>query len=313
MKNLRAILLLSSMAWLSACQQMPAKAPAPGGAAAPGAPAETVPSAVAPAPQVPAAPSGPVTAASQQQAQRTAMAAMSMLEAGHEEEAKAELQRALAADPNNKLATNLLRQIGTDPVSALGRESFSYTVRPNETLSMIAGRFLGDIYSFYILARYNNIAVPRLVAGGQTLRIPGKGPPPPTAVREPPRAEPVPLPPTPTVAVPAAPAPPPEPSVAERAMRAGEAAERRGELDAALDQYQKAASLNESGANAKADQVRRQLVQRHSLSARTAFAKQDLDGAIRAWDRVLRVDPANDNAKFERQRAMTLKEKAGKL
>jgi tetratricopeptide (TPR) repeat protein len=310
MKNLRAILLLSSMAWLSACQQMPAKAPAPGGAAAP---VEPVPSAVAPAPQAPAAPSGPVTAASQQQAQRTAMAAMSMLEAGHEEEAKAELQRALAVDPNNKLATNLLRQIGADPVATLGRESFSYTVRPNETLSMIAGRFMGDIYSFYILARYNNIAVPRLVAGGQTLRIPGKGPPPPTAVREPPRAEPVPVPPTPTVAVPAAPAAAPEPSVAERAMRAGEAAERRGDLEVALDQYQKAASLNEAGANAKADLVRRQLVQRHSLSARTAFAKQDLDGAIRAWDRVLRVDPANDNAKFERQRAMTLKEKAGKL
>ena len=54
-------------------------------------------------------------------------------------------------------------------------------------------------------------------------------------------------------------------------------------------------------------------MQRHSLTARTAFAKQDLDAAIRAWERVLVVDPANDTAKLERQRALALKEKAKKL
>ena len=129
-----------------------------------------------------------------------ALAAVGMLESGHEDEAKAELQRALATDPNNKLALNLMRQIAADPVAALGRESFSYTVRPNETLSMIAARFMGDLYSFYILARYNGIAVPRQVAGGQVLRIPGKAPPPTAAAKESPRAEPAP-PPAPVAAV----------------------------------------------------------------------------------------------------------------
>ena len=313
MMNLRALLLSAGAGALAACQQMPASPPA----AAPVPSQAPAPAATAPAP-MPVVPAGPVTPALQQQAQRTAMSAVGMLEAGREEEARAELQRALSTDPNNKLAQNLMRQINSDPMSALGRESFSYTVRPNESLSMISGRFLGDIYSFYILARYNGIAVPRQVAGGQVLRIPGKAPPPAAAarevVREAPRAEPAP-PPPPVAAAPiqAAPPAPPEPTAGQRAMRAGETAERAGDLERALSEYGKAASLNEAGADAKAQQVRKVLVQRYSLNARTAFAKQDLDGAIRSWDRVLGVDPANDTARLEKQRALALKDKAKKL
>jgi len=314
----RVPFLFASAAVLAACQQMPEKAPEPQPLPA------QAPLAVTPAPSPAPAPlpTGPVSAAQQQQAHKIAMSAVGMLEQGHEDEARAELQRALSTDPNSKLAQNLMRQITGDPTATLGRESFSYTVRPNESLSMIAGRFLGDIYAFYILARYNNIAVPRQVAGGQTLRIPGKAPPPaavaretrpaapshaPAPERETARAEPAP---TPAVAAPAA---PPEPTPAERAMRAAEAAERGGNLEVALVEYRKAASLNEGGAEAKATQVQHQLVQRHSLNARTAFARQDLDGAIRSWDAVLKVDPQNETARLERQRALALKDKAKKL
>lgn len=312
MNTLRTLLLLASVAGLQACQQAPVQPATPAPPAASVAPAAvpSPPVADAPPATAPPAPTGPVTPAMQQQAQKTAMAAVGMLETGHEDDARTELQRALALDPNNKLALNLKRQVDADPVATLGRESFSYTVRPNESLSMIAGRYLGDIYAFYILARYNNIAVPRQVAGGQTLRIPGKAPPPTTVAREPPRPEPVTTPPTPAVATPA---PPPEPSAGQRAMRAGEAAEKRAQLDEAYQQYARAANLNEPGASAKADQLRKQLVQQHSRAARTAIAKQDLDGAIRAWDRVLVVDPGNDTAKLERQNAMRLKEKMGTL
>ncbi len=182
MKTLRTLLLLVCAAALASCQQPPMQpTPDPGPAAS--APGNPAPAAQAPLPPVAPVPTGPVTPAMQQQAQRITMAALGLLEAGREDEAKAELQRALASDPNNKLALNLMRQIGVDPQAALGADSFSYTVRANETLSMIAGRFLGDIYAFYILARYNGIAVPRQVAGGQTLRIPGKAPT-PAAQRE---------------------------------------------------------------------------------------------------------------------------------
>ncbi|MCW7539765.1 LysM peptidoglycan-binding domain-containing protein [Aquabacterium sp. A7-Y] len=271
------------------------------------------------------------TPAMQQQAQRGAMAAADLLEAGNEEQAKLELQRALALDPSNKLALNLSRQITADPVAVLGRESFLYTVRPSDTLSKIAGRFLGDIYAFYILARYNDIKAPRQVSGGQVLRIPGKAPPPERETpplraepkREPPPPPPAPpAPPAPAVASPppppAPPAPPPpvaapEPSAGELALRNAEAAERAGDLDRALAEYRRASGLGQASAASKGAQVRKQLISRHTVNARTAFAKQDLDGAIRQWDRVLELDPEHETARLERRKAQTLKEKFKKL
>lgn len=231
------------------------------------------------------------------------MAAVDLLEAGNEDQAKADLQRALAADPGNRLVQNLLQQITVNPMEALGRESFTYRVQPNETLSRIAGRFLGDIYSFYILARYNDIKVPRQVAGGQVIRIPGKAPPPGSLT---------PLPSTVTAAATSAspsPSSPTEPSAGEKTMRLAEQLEKSGDLEEALTEYRKAAGQDQPEASEKAEQIRRRLLARHTASARTAFAKQDLDGAIQNWDRVLTIDPSNEMAKLERQKAITLKEK----
>lgn len=307
MTNQRVVLLFASVGLLAGCAQL-----------SPGAPPHAPPSVIGvgePEPPRAPVPAAPVPAATQQQATKIAIAAAGMLESGHEEPAKAELQRALAADPNNKLALNLMRQIiAPDPVAVLGRESFNYVVRPNDSMSGIAGRFLGDIYLFYILSRYNSIAVPRLVSGGQVLRIPGRAPP-PSVAREPTRESPAvslpPPPPPPPVVT--APPPPPEPTPGERAMRAAESAERAGDLDRALGEYRKAATLDQPAAEAKADQLRKQLVLRYSLNARTAMARQDLDGAIRGWERVLAIDPNNDTAKLERQRALALKEKIKRL
>jgi len=244
-----------------------------------------------------------------------ALAAVDLLEAGNEEQAKAELLRALAGDPNNKLAQNLLRQINADPIATLGRESFPYTVKPSDTLSRISGRFLGDIYSFYILARYNDIKIPRQVAGGQVIRIPGKAPPSGTLDLRGPTA-PASSPATAPVAAPiAAPSPPPpaEPSLGDKAMRSAEAAERSGDLERAYAEYRRAAALDQAQAAAKAEQMRKQLILPATVNARSAFAKQDLDGAIKNWDRVLELDPTNETAKLERQKAIGLKEKIKSL
>jgi tetratricopeptide (TPR) repeat protein len=94
-----------------------------------------------------------------------------------------------------------------------------------------------------------------------------------------------------------------------RALRAGEAAERAGDLDRALAEYNRAAGLDQPVAAGKATEVRRKLVQKHTQIARSAMARQDLDGAIRNWDRVLELDAANDTARLERQRAITLKDR----
>ena len=182
--------LVASVGYLAACTTPPPAAPV----APPPAPVTApAPEPAPPPPPPPAAPAvdplAPVSAASAQQAQRLANAAAEQLELGNEEAALAELQRALQADPGNKLAQSLLKQIQTDPHVLLGREFFNYRVEPGESLSRIAGRFLKDIHLFYALARYNDIKVPRQLQGGQTIKVPGKQPPPtPPAAPSPPPA-----------------------------------------------------------------------------------------------------------------------------
>lgn len=286
---------------LSACATKPADPPAEAPAITP---------APAPAPEPPP----PPTPVMQAQSQKVAQGVVELLEAGNEEQARAELQRALTLDPANKLALNLQKQMTEDPQATLGRESFPYVVRSGDTLSRIAGRFLGDIYAFHILARYNNIKVPRQVGEGTTIRIPGKAPPPETArptrpapAKPEPAAEPAPPP------VAAAPAAAAEPSAGEKAFRAAEASAKAGNLERALADYKQAASLGVAAAGPKADATSKRLVDTHSRNARSALARQDLDGAIKSWDKVLELDPANDTAKLERQKAIRLKEKVNAL
>lgn len=318
------VLALACAGLVSACSsKKPAAAPsAPGlgvqtgeaGGSGPGAlthPTVPLPSAPGPAP---AAAPVILDAAG---AQKSAMASLDLLEAGEEDKAIAEIQRALNLDPTNKLALSLQKQITADPVETYGKESFPYRVQGGETLSRIAGRFLGDIYQFYGLARYNDLKVPRQLSGGQVIRIPGKAPPPPPPpsprqpreVAAPPVAPPVaeapPAPPPP----PAAPPAPPPPAPGDTAMNAARAAERRGDLPVALSEYQRAAGLGVDGAAAKVQQVRRQLITKHTSQARSAFAKQDLDGAIANWDRVLQLDSGNDTAALERRKAVELRDK----
>jgi LysM repeat protein len=318
----RPVLLIVAACVLAACETPPPAAPKRD--PVPSAPREAEPPAAPPAPVItaPPAPAGPVTPVAQQQAQKIALAAADMLESGNEEQARTELKRALAADPQNKLAQNLSRQLVADPVAVLGRESFPYTVRSSDTLSRIAQRFLGDVYAFYILARYNDIKVPKQVSGGQVIRVPGKAPPPGSTATAPaaeslprkpppspaPAPEPAPAPAPAPVASPP-PAPPPEPTPGERAMRNAAAAERAADLPRARAEYLVAASYNQPGAAAKAEQLRSQLVTRYGANARGALARQDLDGAIGNWQRVLDLDPENTTARLELERVRSLKEK----
>jgi tetratricopeptide (TPR) repeat protein len=194
-----------------------------------------------------------------------------MLEVGHEEQALAEIQRALQADPANRLAQSLLKQIQTDPQVLLGREFFSYRVQPGESLSRIAGRFLNDVHLFYALARYNDIKVPRQLQGGQMIKVPGKAPPPSAAPTPPAAPVPAPLPPPAPAVVPppaTAPAPaaaprPPAPSSAEVVI---------------AQEYRRGLGL---------------------------MAQQKPAEAIEAFDQVLERDPGHANAKLKRAQALS--------
>jgi tetratricopeptide (TPR) repeat protein len=304
----RVALLLAAAVILTGCETPPATpAKPPGGSPAPAQPTPPPPPPAPPAPPVPAPPPSP---AQQTQAQKTAMQAVDLLETGNEDQATIELKRALELDPNNKLAQNLMRQITADPQATLGRESFAYTVRPSDTLSRIAQRFLGDVYAFYILARYNGIEVPKKVASGQVIRIPGKAPPPGS---EAPRPPPSPATPPAPAAPPSPPPPPPPaaPSAGELAFARGEAAEQAGRLEAAYEEFQAAAALDQPGAAARASRVRNSLVANRLRQARQEMANQNPKAAIPLYDRVLTLDPGNDTAKLERQRAVELVKKTG--
>jgi len=104
--------------------------------------------------------------------------AITLLGAGQSQAARAQLAVVPADDPQASSARLLLREIDEDPAAILGERSHPYRVRPGETMTGLARRFLGDGRLFYALARFNDVAVPDDPIAGRVIRIPGAGPPP---------------------------------------------------------------------------------------------------------------------------------------
>ncbi len=197
---------------------------------------------VAPAPVK--APSRPLLTgpAARAEVQKILKQSFDWLDGGEEDKARGELEYAQQLEPDNKQVACLLRGVTADPVTALGKESTQYTVRPGESLGTIARRAMGDVCEFYILARYNQIKVPKQLSSGQTMRIPGRvALAPPTAAEAAPKPEPKPDP----VAEPVKPKPTVSPEAEEKARRAeidrrhrnAQAAYRRQDLTTAIREW----------------------------------------------------------------------------
>src|SRR5262245_28149665 len=285
----RVVVVLAACTIAASCAQQPKPpeppppAPAPAPVAAPPPPPPPPPPAKLSLP--PDFPQ-PGTAAAKTKAQTLVRQAFELLDQGDEDKAKTAAEQAALLDPENKSAACLLRGIRSDPVSTLGRESTSYTVRPGDTLGSIAKRALGDTCEFYLLARYNQIRVPRQLAAGQVIRIPGKVPLPeevarPTpAPRTPsPRAPEATKPEPPQVATPSPPAAPPD------------------SAPPALSDAEKT----------------RALIEQHYRNGQAAYSRQDLNTAIREWDKVLELDPGNELAKARREQAVALQKRLKEL
>jgi len=221
--------------------------------------------------------------------------AVNLLDEGREGEARAELNKALSLDHDNVLAASLMTQITADPTETLGLKSFRYTVRPGDTLSKIAEAFLKDQYKFYILARYNNIAAPRSLRLGQVIRVPGIEPP--------------------VQVVPSAATDKGDnvgsgkSAQVERLYQDGQQAVKDGDKDKAYDFFMQAVRLEPKDQRARtvAEQLKPELIAQHDRKAREAFRRQDLNSSIKEWDKVLELDPNNETARLERQRAEELK------
>jgi tetratricopeptide (TPR) repeat protein len=144
---------------LSGCALMPAPKPAP-------IPVEPEPVPV------------PVAVVPQGTAKELFKAGVDALQHGDGQKARPLLQQVLVLEPGHKNASSLLQQIDANPVEMLGKENFPYKVQSGDTLSLIAKRFLGDHFKFYILARYNDIVLSDNLEAGRIIKIPGKKPPP---------------------------------------------------------------------------------------------------------------------------------------
>lgn len=267
---------------LVGCQNVPVQSPWPraGYPSAPsGQPAASADPSAAPA----AAPAPAIAVPKESEVPGLLTAVRNSLDAGEAAPATAELERVLAFDPQHKVAGSLMRQLREDPTELYGRESFSYRVQPGDTLASIAQRFMNDRDQFYGLARYNGIDVPRQLQVGQTIRIPGKQP----RVMPPPAAQPAPAPATPPTPPPAAaPAPAPTPAPAPAVVSP----------DPRLEQ-------------ARLQSERRAAITKWTRQARVSMARQDVCGAIAAWNEVLKLDPENRTAALEREKALDLKKR----
>lgn len=299
-------LAVAGAAWIVGCAAPPPSAPPP----PPPAPAPAPPPAPEPAASAPApTPAEPVPAgpAQVQQAQRQALSAAEMLELGNEEQALAEVQRALQSDPGNRLAQSLLKQIQTEPVTLLGREHFMYRVEPGESLSRIAGRFLKDVHLFYALARYNDIKVPRQLQGGQTIKVPGRAPaaapPPPSAPPAPPAPAPAPTPaPAPK---PAEPQPTAEAVVAQE-YRRGLALMAQQKPAEAIQSFDRVLERDPNHANAK--------LKRAQALTQVGGLIRLLENNIRRLDGQIAQNPPNAAAlKAERDKAAAERDRLQKI
>jgi Tfp pilus assembly protein PilF len=326
--------------------------------------------------------------------------AINSLQQGDSQKAAVELRAYLAEVPNSAPARNLLAQIETPLEMLYPAESFDVQLQQSETLSSLAGIYLGDVLAFYGLARYNMIENPSRVSLGQTIRIPSTpatlaaqanrasmtsmqasaapmaapmaAPPMPAA--PPPAAAPTPAAPPPVVASaqppapPARPAPPRDPWISIRenvsagrfdaAIMDAEAAQVRPNAAQAVvlasayagnAKAVQATNAMEAAAQAlRAGQLYLETANRPQdalaplelavmlapmdnraqmllATAKTrvsdgyyrdgvaAFQRQDLDGAIAAWDKALAVDPNHRNAQLNRAQAVELKQNLQRL
>jgi tetratricopeptide (TPR) repeat protein len=284
--------------------------------AAPAAPAATAPAEAAPAP-APAAPEL-TPAQAKAQAQKLALEAVDKLQNGDEATARQLLTQAQTLDASNEIARKMSEQINADAQKELGSQFFRYTVQRDDSLSKLAQQYLGDRFRFYILAKYNDIANPSRLAAGEVIKIPGKAQPAPAptvAPAKPPAppteaAEPAPAP-VPAVAAPApAPAPPPMSPVATL-LQKGRQLEANGDLQGAYGAFNEAVALAPGNRDAvlQRDAAKAALIRSYDREATQAFQRQNLDLAISKWDQLLALDPSNQKAKLERERALELKKR----
>ncbi|WED22957.1 LysM peptidoglycan-binding domain-containing protein [Vibrio sp. JC009] len=97
---------------------------------------------------------------------------LSYLEQGQPDMARIELKEYIATNKKSPRANRLLEQIDKPASSYFPAANFKVTLDKGETLSTLARDYLGDVFSFYALAKYNGIDVPARIDAGQVVKVP---------------------------------------------------------------------------------------------------------------------------------------------
>ncbi len=95
-----------------------------------------------------------------------------LMQNGEAQLASDSLVAMIADHPSPKVMKALLLQLQTDSNTLFGDDFYEITVRAGDTLSDLADQHLSDPLQFYALAKYNDIAIPRLLEVNQRLKIP---------------------------------------------------------------------------------------------------------------------------------------------
>lgn len=214
------------------------------------------------------------------------------LEAGEPEQARAELAAYLEEQPGSEVGADLLRQIDLPPSEYFPADYRDIELASGESLSTLARQYLGSVYQFYALAKYNGIAEPGKLQAGQAIRIPLTDyarevfvmEDDPGAVAE--QVEPVDM---------------PQPTAEE---------------EQAQTQLIQLIPVNTSGVSRiEAASLPQPAGDPDALhrKALDAYRAQDLDLAIELWDEVLTIDPSHESARLYRAQAVELQNRLRRL
>jgi hypothetical protein len=105
-------------------------------------------------------------------AQQRLQQVVNLLEGGDPSAARTELTLYLAERPNSTVGRDLLQQIDQSPQDYFPADYREVPLTSGQTLSNLSQRYLGSLYRFHALAKYNGIDQPRSLKAGQNVRIP---------------------------------------------------------------------------------------------------------------------------------------------
>ena len=88
---------------------------------------------------------------------------LNLLEDGEPAAARIELMIYLDARPNSDVAQDILRQIDLPSADYLPRDFEEITLASGQSLSTLSEKYLGSLYQFHALAKFNGIDRPRSI------------------------------------------------------------------------------------------------------------------------------------------------------